>query len=249
MKIGFVTITECENFLRSWIGTESFPYFGKYKKLDGLVISDAGLTDRIIVESGNIDFNTLVVGQKLKINDEILVLTEIIDSLTIRVNRSVEILEKSNIELLEPLEFKQEIEKLEKKIKCLFVAYNRIISLRNYIFESDSIEDLKKIQSLYANQIYLEEISKTQKKSIHAINIDEGISSYSVGNMSYSYEANQANKSYINNNLDNDIINILEKYSVKNRVFQIGRVPSSIEFQTLSYDGFYNTFLNLKGLE
>ncbi|EMO57778.1 hypothetical protein LEP1GSC161_0336 [Leptospira santarosai str. CBC1416] len=182
MRIGLVTIKEADDFLQFYAGAErwrdvdrdSFVLPGKVVATGMELIGiDTDFTDTI---SG------LITGDTLDIDYQIVAVTSVVDS-------SHATIYPLEFDLIEPVRFRKiptaNIDTLKKlyqrKRESLFTANERLLASTAFSYNSVSEETLKKAQIIFALEIF------RKHRDIHTENRANGVASYSIADMSYTY--------------------------------------------------------------
>lgn len=241
MKVGFVTIKEADSFLSTWIDSGKWQLAAAYPSIVGS--GTINESNKNILNGSSTSFITsLIVGQCIKIDDYLAKIVSITSDTVATLDRELEVV-TGTIYKLTPSEYESESVILKQKIQSLFYAYNKLVNSPFYvitIIDNVTPANVKYAQILLALNYLEERILKTTTESIHTKNQSEGIQSYGIGDMNYTYQSTTLGNKI--NSFPQDVQDFMNSYKTTNQMIHPGRAGNPVESMSIPFE-VYNQWL------
>jgi hypothetical protein len=237
MKIGWATIKQADDFLYLWHDNANWSFVSKAPKIAGTI--SQGSDANLLVGTGTTFTTSLVVGDYIDVDNNILQVKIITDDTHISVYPNAEVGEGSIGYKLTSGQAMERAAVYLEKIKLLTSSYNQLVSSTFFNIPADE-ESINLINAQSLNALNL----KSNPKNRHAENIQAGIKAYSIGDMSFTYgESSDKNK----NEFSREVNNFMKAYTHFNRTFQISRGASPVgELPILNPESYQTVIWGLK---
>ncbi len=217
MRIGFTTIDEADNFLLTWYNNESWQFASSAPKLTGTF--SQGSLSTLITGVNSLFTTELAVNDYVDIDNQILQVKTIHSDTSITVYPQCVITSGANGYKITGGQAIERAAIYLDKIKLLSTAYNRIAMSPYHSIPSDTTSDkVKYAQTLQA--LNIKSVKENPSVNIHSENIENGITSYSLGDSSYTYGNSSSSTSNI---FSSEVNEYLTEFSNYNRIFKLNR--------------------------